>query len=170
MRQHISRYLKPAYIRLGLRAGHLDELDPEKNRSAELARLKNEVVEELVDIFMHTGVVRNRNKFLLDMINREKCSSTAVGNGIAVPHVRSMQPRAVGLIFARSREGVWYDAPHGGLVHIFFGICSPVYDDQNVLTFYQWLAQNFLNEEWLMPALLAANDEHEIIALLTNLN
>lgn len=165
----IARYLKPELVRLGMVHGHLDEIDPEKDRDAELARLKLDVIDELVDLFMETGVVRNRNKFRMDMINREKGSSTAVGMGVAVPHVRSMQPRSVGLIFARSREGVWYDAPGGELVHIFFGVCSPVYDDKQALAFYQWVAQSFLQETWLMPALLAAEDADEIIGLLSSL-
>lgn len=166
---HIARYLKPEFVRLGLVHGHLDEIDPEKDRDAELQRLKFEVVDELVDLFGATGVVRNLNKFRTDMVNREKGSSTAVGMGIAVPHVRSMQPRSLGLIFARSREGVWYDAPDGELVHIFFGICSPVYDDQSSLSFYQWIAQSFLQESWLLPALLEAETADEIIGLLCTL-
>lgn len=165
----IARYLKPAQIRLGLVHGHLDDMDPEKDRDAELRRLKFEVVDELVELFATTGVVRNLSKFRTDMINREKCSSTAVGMGVAVPHVRSMQPRSLGLVFARSREGVWYDAPGGELVHVFFGLCSPVYDDKQALSFYQWIAQSFLQEAWLMPALLAAEDEDEIIGLLSSL-
>ncbi|MDR0868927.1 MAG: PTS sugar transporter subunit IIA [Planctomycetota bacterium] len=165
----ITRYLKPQNVRLGLRSGHLDEIDPAKDRGAELARLKSEVIAELVELFMSTGVIRNRNKFQLDLVNREKASSTAVGCGVAVPHVRSMQPRDIGLVFARSEQGVWYDAPNGGLVHIFFGLCSPVYDDDQALNLYKWVAHNFLHEQWLMPALLAAPDANEIIKILSGL-
>ena len=166
---YISRYLKPNLVRMGLVSGHLDQIDPEKDRAVELARLKNEVLEELTDLFMETGQIRNRHKFYLDLVNREKGSSTAVGQGIAVPHVRSMQPRGLGIIFARSREGVWFDAPDGGLVHIFFGLASPVYDEKKALHFYQWIAQSFLQEEWLAGALLEAEDEHEIIGILSGL-
>lgn len=166
---YISRYLKPGLVRLGLVHGHLDDIDPQKDREKELWRLKEEVLEELTDLFMETGQIRNRTKFHLDLLNREKGSSTAVGYGVAVPHVRGMQPRGVGLIFARSREGVWYDAPDGKLVHIFFGIASPTYDEKTALHFYQWIAQSFLQEEWLKDALLEAKDEHEIIGILSSL-
>ncbi len=166
----LSRYLKPENVKLGLVHGHVDEIDPEKDPAQERARLKDEVVSELCDLFMTTGQIRNQSKFLTDLKNRESASSTAVGMGIAVPHVRSLQPRALGIVFARSCEGVWYDAPDGELVHIFFGIASPSYDDKKALQFYKWIAQSFLQEDWLSAALLAAEDEHEIIGILTGLH
>ncbi len=166
---YIARYLKPEFVQLGLRNGHLDEIDPEKDEERERDRLKWEVVEELADLFDKTGVVRNRSKFLADFVHREKQGSTALGGGIAVPHVRSMQPRDFAIIFARSREGVWYDAPDGEPVHVFFGITAPSYDDKTYLNFYKWVAQSFVQEDWLLDALLAAEDEHEIIRILSGL-
>lgn len=168
-RMYIARFLKPDQVRLGLVHGHLDGIDPEKSREKELARLKDEVVEELTDLFLETGAVRNRSKFLKDFRFRESQGSTAVGEGIAVPHVRSYQPKSLALIFARSRDGVWYDAPDEQPVHLFFGIAAPSYDEKDYLNFYRWVAQSFLQEDWLLPALLAAEDEHEIIGILSAL-
>lgn len=167
---YIARYLKPEHIKLGLIGGHPDQVDPEKPIEHERARLKREVIGELCELFEQTGVVRNPTKFEKDLIYREKQASTAVGDGIAVPHVRSMQPRSLAVIFARSPDGVWYDAPDNLPVHIFFGIAAPPYDDKVFLQFYKWIAQSFLQEEWLAPALLAAEDEHEIIGILGGLH
>ncbi len=167
---YIARYLKPNYVKLGFVGGHLDQIDPEKDPEKERQRLKGEVIEELTDLFMETGVVRNRHKFLNDMINREKRASTAVGSGIAVPHLRSMQPRELALVFARSRDGVEFDSPDGKPVHVFFGITAPEYDDKQSLQIYKWIAQSFLQEVWLMDALLEAEDEHEIIGILSGLH
>jgi mannitol/fructose-specific phosphotransferase system IIA component (Ntr-type) len=166
---YIARYLKPEYVQLGFVNGHFDEVDAEKDLTKERARLKDEVADELVDLFMKTGAVRNRHKFHVDFLNREKQGTTAVGNGIAVPHLRSMQPKQLAMIFARSRDGVWYDAPDEKPVHIFFGFTAPPYDDKEFLYFYKWVAQSFLQEEWLMDALLSAEDEHEIIGILSGL-
>jgi len=166
---YIARFLKPEYVQLGLVNGHYDSIDPDKDRAKELARLKESVVDEITDLFMKTEVVRNRHKFFLDLLNRERKATTAVGQGVAVPHVRSMQPRSLAIVFARSREGVEYDAPDGEPVHIFFGIAAPPYDDKVFLQFYKWVAQSFLQEEWLSAALLEAEDEHEIIRILSGL-
>lgn len=165
----ITRYLKPEFVQMGMRHGHLDGIDPEKDRARELSRLKEDVVTELAELFQKTGVVRNGTKFRLDLLNREKQGTTAVGGGIAVPHVRSMQPREFAVVVARSREGVWYDAPDGEVVHVFFGLTAPSYDERLFLSFYKWIAQSFLQEDWLLPSILAAEDEHEIIGILSSL-
>ena len=166
---YISRYLKPDYIQLGMRSGHLDEIDEEKNYATELWRLKTEVVAELADLFTKTGVIRNRNRFETEMLNYEKSSSSATGNGIAVLDVRSMTPKSMGIIFARSMDGVWFDAVDRQPVHIFFGIASPSYDSKKAQHFYHWIEQGFLHEDWLPEALLQAENEHEIIGILSSL-
>jgi PTS system fructose-specific IIC component len=166
----LMRYLKPEHVRLGLVHGHLDGIDPEKDPAAERARLKEAVIDELVELFDRTGVIRNASKFAKDLRYRESQSSTALGDGIAVPHARSLQPRRLAIVFARSREGVWYDAPDGKPVHIFFGIAGPSYDEREFLQFYKWIAQSWLQEEWLPQALLEAEDEHEVVGILGSLH
>lgn len=166
---YISRYLKPEHIQLGLREGHLDDIDEEKDPLKEQARLKENVIKELGHLFNNTGVIRNESKFILDLINSEKSCSSAVAGGLAVPQIKSMSPKGLGIIFARSIEGVWFDAPDGQLTHIFFGITCPSYDDKAADHFYKWIAQSFLQEDWLEAALLAAEDKHEIIGILSSL-
>ncbi|MCL2000945.1 MAG: PTS sugar transporter subunit IIA [Planctomycetes bacterium] len=169
----ITRYLKPELIRLGMMNGHRDEIDPEKDPAKERIRLKCGVVDELVDLFMRTGVIRNRSKFHHDLLSREKKATTAIGRGLALPHVRSMQPKQFCMVFARSRVGVEYNSPDGTPVHIIFGIAAPSYDERisvEYLQFYKWVARCFKEEEWLPDALLRAEDEHEIIAILSGLD
>ncbi len=169
----ITRYLKPEVVRLGMVGGHLDDVDPEKDPHKERVRLKEEVVAELTDLFMNTGQIRNRNKFHHDLLSRERKASTAIGGGLAVPHVRSMQPRNFCMVFARSRDGVEFDAPDGKPVHLFFGMAAPTYDEKvtnDYLQAYKWIARAFKEEEWLSAALLQAADEHEIIGILSGLD
>jgi fructose PTS system EIIBC or EIIC component len=165
----LSRYLRPEHIKLELEHGHLEAMDPEKDPEKEKVRLKEEVVDELVDLFMGTGQIRNRHKFLLDLLNREKKATTAIGNGIALPHVRSLQPRDVAIVFARSTAGVEFLSLDGQPVKLFFGITAPSYDDKIFLQFYKWISQGFLQEEWLPQALLEAQDAHEVIKILSGL-
>lgn len=169
----ITRYLKPEVVRLGMMNGHLDEMDPEKDPEKERIRLKEEVVNELTDLFMQTGQIRNRNKFHHDLLSRERKATTGIGGGLALPHVRSMQPKGFCMVFARSRDGVEYASLDGGPVHIFFGLAAPSYDERmsnEYLQFYKWIARNFKDEEWLPNALLQAADEHEIINILSSLD
>ena len=167
---NISRYLKSSQIRLGLVSGHLDQADPEKDPDKERARLKEAVMEELTGLFELSGAIRNRSKFFRDFQNRERSGTTGIGGGIALPHIRSLQPRRTVIVFARTQEGVWYDALDGELTHIFFGIAAPEYDDREFYSFHKWISNAFLQEDWLPAALLAAEDEHEIIKILGQLH
>lgn len=169
----ITRYLRPEVVRLGMAGGHPDEMDPEKDPGKERVRLKEEVIDELTDLFMNTGQVRNRNKFHHDLLSRERKATTAIGNGLAIPHVRSMQPKQFCMIFARSRDGVEFASPDGEPVHLIFGMAAPSYDERmsnEYLQVYKWIALCFKEEEWLPAALLAAEDEHEIIGILSGLD
>ena len=169
----ITRYLNPSVVRLGMMNGHLDDIDPERDPKKERERLKEEVLEELTDLFMNTGQIRNRNKFRHDLISRERKATTAIGGGLAVPHVRSMQPRQFCMIFARSRDGVEFDSPDGEPVHLIFGMAAPSYDEKvtnDYLQVYKTIARAFKETDWLPAALLHAQDEHEIIRILSGLD
>jgi mannitol/fructose-specific phosphotransferase system IIA component (Ntr-type) len=57
---------------------------------------------------------------------RELQGSTGIGKGLAIPHAKGCGfiKEMVG-VFARSREGVPFEAVDGGLVHVFFLVLSP---------------------------------------------
>lgn len=169
----ITRYLKPELIRLGMMNGHAEDMNPDKNPQRERQRLKEEALDELADLFMLTGHIRNRSKFLHDLISRERKATTAIGGGLAVPHVRSMQPRRFCMVFARSRDGIEFASLDGEPVHVIFGIAAPSYDENVVndyLQAYKWIARCFKEAEWLSSSLLRAKDEHEIMAILSGLD
>jgi mannitol/fructose-specific phosphotransferase system IIA component (Ntr-type) len=130
---------------------------------------KEKVCAELAGLFAASGEIRNEHKFYLDLVNRERRASTAIGQGLAVPHVRSMQPRKLVLCFARSKEGVDYFSPDGAPVHLFFGVAAPSYDDAVYLRLYKWLAGAFTREEWLHGALMEAAEPGEIIRIIKSL-
>ncbi|MHC4884347.1 MAG: PTS sugar transporter subunit IIA [Planctomycetota bacterium] len=167
---NVSRYLKSNQIQLGMLNGHLDEVDPEQDREHELVRLKDEVIGELCALFSLSGEIRNETKFRKDFINREKRASTALEGGIAIPNLRSLQPRRTVIIFARTQDGVWFDAPDGEPSHVFFGLTAPEYEDREFQKFYKWITTAFTQEEWLRDALLWADDEHEVLKILGHLH
>jgi PTS system fructose-specific IIC component len=169
----VGRYLREELVKLEIesRPEPLPE-GVELNRQAvERHRwhFKEKVVAELAELFSRSGEIRNEHKFYLDLVNREKKSSTAIGEGLAVPHVRSMQPRKLVLCFARSSRGVDYFSPDGGPVHLFFGVAAPSYDDAVYLRIYKWLATAFGREDWLRHALMGAAEPGEVIRIIKSL-
>ncbi|UCG53633.1 MAG: PTS sugar transporter subunit IIA [Candidatus Latescibacterota bacterium] len=70
---------------------------------------------------------------LLDMLmNRESLGSTAIGKGVAFPHGRSLAIQELSVLFARSVNGVDFDALDKKPTHLFFLIIAPPQDKDNL--------------------------------------
>jgi len=116
---------------------------PEEEQSVERWRQQSKalILFELVDLLDITGRIGNRNKLLLDFVNREKQATTGIGHGIAIPHIRSKHASEFMLGFARSSVGYDFDALDGEPVHMFFVMASPPYDDSLYLKVFKALAE-----------------------------
>ena len=71
----------------------------------------------------HNGV--SRDELLRVLVEREKLASTAIGEGVAIPHGKL---DAVGKLVAcvgRAREGVDFDSMDGRPTHLFFVLVAP---------------------------------------------
>jgi len=86
---------------------------------------KAAVIEELVDLFCKAGVVDDKGKFLATIQKREQLESTAIGQGVAIPHGRSESVKELKVVFARSKDGVDFKALDKKPVHLIFMIAAP---------------------------------------------
>jgi len=159
---NLSRFLKPELIKLELDTKI--EFDPEKetNFQKRLWKIKEAVLKDLVELLDKSGKVCNKHKLFLDLLNREKKASTAIGKGIAIPHVRTMQVREFVIGFARSKEGYEFDSLDKEPVHLFFISAAPPYDDALYLKVFKALAE-LLHSDSFREELLNVNSEYEII-------
>jgi PTS system fructose-specific IIC component len=126
------------------------------------------VIEELVELLDSSYRIGNRSKLLIDFINREKKATTAIGHGVAVPHIRSMQAKDFMLAFARSAEGYEFDAPDGKPVHLFFVMAAPPYDDSLYLKAFKSLAE-MLRYEQFREELLNMESPGEIVRVMRSM-
>ncbi|NUN51150.1 MAG: PTS sugar transporter subunit IIA [Candidatus Brocadiae bacterium] len=164
---NLARYLKPAQIRLELttRSSPAPEgISPERHRWEQ----KESVLAEMCELLDATGKSGNKSKLLTDIVNREKKSSTAIGKGVAIPHVRTMQAKELIVAFARSAGGIDFDAPDGEPVTLFFSMVAPPYDDQTYLKIYREIGSLILTPG-AKDQLLEAANEHEIIRVFQTL-
>jgi hypothetical protein len=112
MRVNFRRILAASSMRFELHTQLLPEPGPpppeefEPHSAANLGRIREAVLGELCDLLSATDAVTNPSRLLRDLHNREKRTGTAIGDGIAVPHVRTVQARRFAMAFARSREGL----------------------------------------------------------------
>ena len=163
---NISRYLSEELIELDFKA----ELEPPPDDSASnkwRARNKECILAGLVDILQLSGKTGNNCKLLNDFINRERKASTAIGHGIAVPHIRSMQAKDLIIAVARSVAGLDFDSPDGQPAHLFFVMAAPPYDDSLYLKVFKALAEN-LRYETFRNELMSARQPYDVIRAFKN--
>ena len=89
---------------------------------------KEDILRELVDILVVAGEVerRNRNKLVEALLARETLGSTAIGQGVGIPHAKSDSVKKLVASFGLSRKGVNFDSLDGEPVYIFFLLLAPI--------------------------------------------
>jgi mannitol/fructose-specific phosphotransferase system IIA component (Ntr-type) len=162
----LTRYLKPPQVKLELDTRTPDEIPEGWSRDRFVWSVKEKVLAELIGLFEASGRVVNAKKLLIDLENRERKATTGIGNGIAIPHVRTMQAREFTLCFARSTPGVEFGAVDEQPVHLFFGVVAPPYDDKLYLEVYREIGKVFGTDE-AREQLMSAANEHEIIKIVS---
>jgi PTS system nitrogen regulatory IIA component len=86
---------------------------------------KNAVLKELAEWMALQDRSMDARKLLEVLLGREKISSTAIGEGVAIPHGKMPGVQRVSGVFARSPQGVDFDSLDGGPTHLFFLLVAP---------------------------------------------
>ena len=102
-------------------------------------------------------------KVLDELCAREQLGSTAVGEGIAIPHARADVPRTIG-VFAVSSEGIDWEAPDGIPVRLVVALLSPRQGSTHLAALAN--VARALVDPALRSRLLAATDAEQVHALL----
>jgi len=164
---NISRYMNEQLVKLEMDT----EIDPpEEGNSIERWRQqsKAQILFELVDLLDENARVGNRNKLLLDFVNREKKASTAIGSGIAIPHIRSKHATEFMIAFGRSTKGYDFESLDGKLTHLFFIMAAPPYDDSLYLKVFKTLAE-MLQYDSFREELMSATSPGELIRAIRSM-
>ena len=177
---NLRRFLRPEAIRLELRTQPcpseeeaaqlgLAEFDVEDEEALEhprnLSRIRKSVLEEITELFDATGGVNNIKRFGTDLTNRDKKGGTAVGMGIIIPHVRTLQVRQFVMTFARSASPLPWETPDDVPARLFFGLAAPPYDDRTYLKVYKTLAKLLIDPQH-QEQFLTAEEPSEVLRIL----
>ena len=164
---NISRYMSERLVKLEMDT----QIDPpEEGISIERWRQqsKAQILFELVDLLDENARVGNRNKLLLDFVNREKKASTAIGGGIAIPHIRSKHAAEFMMAFARSAKGYDFESLDGKPTHLFFIMAAPPYDDSLYLRVFKALAE-MLQYDTFRRELMSITSPGELIRAIRSM-
>jgi PTS system nitrogen regulatory IIA component len=88
-------------------------------------RDKQAVLKEMAErvAFHHPSL--NPQELLRVLAEREKISSTAIGEGIAIPHGKVSRANQVYGVFARSLQGIDFNSLDGQPTYLFFVLIAP---------------------------------------------
>jgi PTS system nitrogen regulatory IIA component len=86
---------------------------------------KSEIIEELADVVVAGHPEINRIRLIQALEDRERLNSTALGEGVAIPHGKLPGLRRVIAAFGRSRAGVDFSSLDGKPTHLFFLLVAP---------------------------------------------
>ncbi|MDD5923647.1 MAG: fructose-specific PTS transporter subunit EIIC [Clostridia bacterium] len=86
---------------------------------------KEEAIDMLIELQLKAGNISDKDMFKKDILIREGSGSTAVGEGIAIPHAKSEAVTAPSLAAMTVPEGVDYEALDGESSKLFFMIAVP---------------------------------------------
>lgn len=89
------------------------------------ARDKQTVLGELAEKFAAVHGVPDGHRVLEVLKEREKISTTAIGEGVAIPHGKLAAVERVRAVFARSRAGVDFASLDGAPTYLFFALIGP---------------------------------------------
>ncbi|MGP1576930.1 MAG: PTS fructose transporter subunit IIABC [Treponema sp.] len=142
-----------------------DLLKPESIRLNSSAASKDEVLRSLVDLMAAGGNISSKQVYLDGVRKREQEASTAVGDGVAIPHCRSEAVSYAGLAAMTLPAGVDYDAPDGEKVRVIFLIAAPATGGDVHIDALSKLSTMLLNEDFTKN-LLAAQTVDEFLSAI----
>ena len=146
----------------------LDFLCPDAVVADLKANTKKELIEEVVGMMVEAGAFEKKNKAkIIDVLMaREALGSTAIGQGIAIPHGKTdcVDKLVAGL--AVSKKGIDFDALDGEPAYIFFLLAAPV-DSAGPHLKALARVSRLLKDKYFRESLKAAKDKKEILELVS---
>ncbi|MCX5703384.1 MAG: PTS sugar transporter subunit IIA [Candidatus Omnitrophica bacterium] len=129
---------------------------------------KEDIMKELVDALINAGEIekRDRNKLINALMERESLGSTAIGQGIAIPHAKSDCVNKLVAAFGLSKKGVDFDSLDGELAYIFFLLIAP---QDSAGPHLKALARisRLLKDKYFRDTLRACQDDKSVIKVIT---
>ena len=128
---------------------------------------KEEVINELIDLFKDDPRIIDLEKVRTAVLEREKVMSTGVGKGFAIPHGKTSAVTDIIAAFGKSTKDINYDSLDGEPVNLIFLLVGK---DNLVSTHIKLLSRisRLMNKDDLRERLIEANSTEEIVHLIVD--
>ena len=128
-------------------------------------RTKTAVIQELASAIAKQCPDVEYGPLVQALEERERLNSTALGDGVAIPHGKLAGVQRVLAAFGRSAAGVDFQSVDGKLTHLFFLLVAP---EDSAGAHLKALARisRLLKDEPFRTRLIATSDPHALYAII----
>lgn len=130
-------------------------------------KTKSEAIDMLVDLQVKGGCIADREVYKKGILAREDKGSTAVGEGIAIPHAKSEAVKAPSLAAMTVPAGVDYEALDDEPSNLLFMIAAPNDGDVHLEVLSRLMT--ILMDEDFREKLLNAKDKEEFLKVIDDM-
>lgn len=118
---------------------------------------KDAAINYLVDLHARVGNITDKAVFKEGIVKREESGSTAIGEGIAIPHAKNKAVTKAGLAAMTVPEGVDYDSLDGQPTNLIFMIAAPEGGSDVHLEVLSRLSMLLIDEDFRKELLASKN-------------
>jgi PTS system fructose-specific IIC component len=126
---------------------------------------KKEIIEKMVGLMGKTGALNDEKLFQAAVLKREEEGTTGIGEGIAIPHGKTVAVDEPGLAAMVVKEGTDFEALDNEAVYLLFMIAAPEAADNLHLEVLSRLSTILMDPDFRQK-LIEATDEKEFLTLI----
>lgn len=130
-------------------------------------KTKSEAIDMLVDLQVKGGKIADKAEYKKGILAREQMSSTAVGEGIAIPHAKSTAVKSPSLAAMTVPSGVDYEALDEEPSNLLFMIAAPNDGDIHLEVLSRLMT--ILMDEDFRAKLIAAKNKDEFLKIIDDM-
>lgn len=127
---------------------------------------KADAIGQMVELLAKSGSLEDKKKFKQAILERERLSTTGIGEGIAIPHGKSSAVKRAALAAMVVPQGVDFASADGAPVHLLFMIAVPEEGAELHLEVLERLAAMLMDVDF-RKRLTAAKDAAEFLHILS---
>ena len=129
---------------------------------------KKELIEEMVGLLVKANAIEKKlkTKIIEALMAREALGSTAIGQGIAIPHGKCENVTKLTAALGISKKGINFDSLDGEPVYIFFLLIAPV-DSAGPHLKALARVSRLLKDKYFRESLRTSKDKKEILELVS---
>ena len=129
------------------------------------SKTKTETIRAMADLMEKSGKLSDKEEYIAGLLRREEESTTAVGEGIAIPHYKGAAVKRPGLAAMVVKDGTDFDSIDGEPVKLIFAIAAPDTKENVHLDVLSKLSVLLMDEEF-SKNLINAKSVDEFISVI----